>query len=334
MFIKILTFILTSVAIYFVIALVLIFSQSPSIPDTAGEGESNMLFEAAIDADYSDLPELVKFSARDRAKLGYRFYQSAAPANRMIILVHGSSWHGMQFHKMATAFSKAGLGHVILPDLRGHGPEAVTRGTIDHISQLEEDMADMIDHLKLAYGGDKEIVLGGHSSGGGFVVRFASGGYGEMADRIILLAPFLKYDAPTTKPDSGNWAFAALRRIIGLSMLNGAGIHALDHLPVIKFNMPKSILESDLGPTATVEYSHALNTGIAPRFDFTGDLSRIKQSVLLIVGSEDEAFYADQYEPLMSQYLAEGQYKVLDGVNHIGLVFDEVAIKTIAQWME
>jgi pimeloyl-ACP methyl ester carboxylesterase len=239
----------------------------------------------------------------------------------------------MQFHKMAKVFTEAGLGDVVVPDLRGHGPEAVTRGTINHITQLEEDTADLIGEIERKEGKEREIVLGGHSSGGGFVVRFASGEYGGLADRVILMAPFLRYDAPTTKPDSGNWAIASFRRIIGLSMLNLVGIHAFDYLPVIKFNMPKSIMESDLGPTATLQYSFSLNSGIAPRFDYTGDLSGIQQPVLLIVGSEDEAFYADQYEPLMSQFVKNGTYEVLDGVNHIGLVFDDGAIGKMTDWI-
>ena len=333
LFIGLLKFAVVSIAIYFAIALGLIASQSPSNVAFGESEEGDMAFGAATNADYSGLPELTKYEARDGAKLGYRFYPSVTPSSRIIVLVHGSSWHGMQFHEMASAFSNAGLGDVVVPDLRGHGPEAVTRGTIDHISQLEEDMADMIGQLQTDHGKDKKIVLGGHSSGGGFVVRFASGEYGDLADGLVLMAPFLKFDAPTTKPNSGNWAFASLRRIIGLSMLNGVGIHGLDYLPVIKFNMPKSILESELGPTATLEYSHALNTGIAPRFDYTGDLSRITQPVLLIVGSEDEAFYPNAYEPLMAPYVAKGEYRILPGENHIGLVFSDATIGEIAEWI-
>ncbi len=328
MFQKILIALAVFIAIYFVIA-----SQSLSSIAVSQTEEKGIDFGQAVDADYSGMPDLTKYMARDGAKLGYRFYASAASTDRVIILVHGSSWHGMQFHKMASDFARSGLGDVVLPDLRGHGPEAVTKGTINHISQLEEDMADLIETLKEVHGAKKEVVLGGYSSGGGFVVRFASGEYGSNADKLILLAPFLKHDAPTTRPNSGNWAYPAVRRIIGLSMLNGVGIHTLDFLPVMKFNMPKSILESELGDTATVEYSHALNAGFAPRGDYKKDLARLKQPLMLLVGSKDETFFAKEYEPLMSQFVKNGTYEILDGVDHIGLVFNDDAIGKMSNWI-
>lgn len=331
---KLSIFVLTSVGIYFIIALGLIVSQSPNDVAFNSVSDGDLQFDAAIDADYSGLPELTRYTVRDTAELGYRYYPSAAKTERIIILVHGSSWHGMQFHKMAKAFADKGLGDVVLPDLRGHGPDPVTRGDIAYIEQLEDDMADMIDHLHKTYGAEKEIVLGGHSSGGGFAIRFGSGEHGKLADQLILLAPFLRHDAPTTRANSGNWAHPAVRRIIGLSMLNGIGITGLNHLAIIKFNVSEEISAGNLSDTVTSEYSYALNTGFAPRSDYLSDLERLNQPVLLLVGSDDETFYANQYEPLMSQHVKIGEYKILENVDHIGLVFDDNAILEMAKWVE
>jgi len=322
-----------SVVIYFGGALLMIASQSPSDFVFEEQEAGSIEFSAALQADYSGIPDLTKFSARDGAQLGYRFYPSKSGSDRVIVLVHGSSWHGMQFHKMAKAFSDAGLGDVVLPDLRGHGPDAVTRGNIAHIGQLEEDMADLITHIKGRANQEKEVVLGGHSSGGGFVVRFASGEYGALADRLVLMAPYLQHDAPTTRPNSGNWAFPALRRIIGLSMLNNVGITALNHLPIIKFNMPASVRDNGMGHTATLEYSYALNTGFSPRRNYKGDLARIAQPLLLLVGSEDESFFAEKYEPLMSPHVKNGTYQIVPKLNHFGVVFADQAIEEIATWI-
>lgn len=333
MFSKIAIFAVTSIAIYFMIALGLIVSQSPSdfeFDDVTG----GIQFADAVEADYSDLPDPTRYSARDGATLNYRYYASDNPSNRIIVLVHGSSWHGMQFHKMAAALSKQGQGDVIVPDLRGHGAEPVTRGDINYIGQLEDDLADLIIHLEAIFGADRKVILAGHSSGGGLMVRFASGRHGDMADGVVLLAPFLQHDAPTTRPNSGNWAFPALRRIIGLSMLNNFGITSLNYLPIIKFNIAEEVLDGRFGNTVTQEYSYRLNTGFAPRRDYKRDLSYLKQPVLLLVGSDDESFYADQYEPLMAPLVEDGEYQMIPSVNHIGIVLDDRAIKALSAWIE
>ena len=68
------------------------------------------------------------------------------------------------------------------------------------------------------------LIVGGHSSGGGLAIRFAGSQYGHKANAYLLLAPFLKYNAPTTQSDSGGWAKPYTGRIIGLAMLNSIGI--------------------------------------------------------------------------------------------------------------
>lgn len=131
------------------------------------------------------MPEPTSFTARDGSELPYRLY--AGGPERLIVLVHGSGWHGMQFHTMASALAAQQIGTVVVPDLRGHGTEPERRGDIDYIGQLEDDLADLI----VAMGDFDEVVLGGHSSGGGLVVRFAGGEHGQLADRFMLMAPCL-----------------------------------------------------------------------------------------------------------------------------------------------
>lgn len=320
-----------SVAIYFAIALGLIASQSPrwSPPEKGGELD----FGDMLQTDLSDLPPFSHFTARDGIALPFRRYQSAGPTKRVLIIVHGSSWHGMQFHAMAKAIAGQGLANVVVPDMRGHGFEPSRRGDVDHIGQLEEDMADLIDHLR-AEQPNSEIVLGGHSSGGGFVVRFAGGAYGDKASAFILMAPFLKHDAPTTRANAGGWARPAIRRIIGLVMLNAVGIKVLNGLNVISFAVPRAVLDGPYGKSATTAYSYRLNQSFAPRRDYEGDLSAIRQPLLVLAGADDESFVAERYEPVISASTQTGTYHVLPGVNHLGLVNDEKAIGIIASWLK
>jgi non-heme chloroperoxidase len=326
--------VLISVVIFFGIATVLILSDRPSF--VASDKPGGMSFTSAFNADYSGLPAARSFKARDGNQLAYRLYappEGVDAANRLIILVHGSGWQGMQFHPMARFLVKQGLGTVVVPDMRGHGTKPTRRGDIDYIAQLEDDMADLIDRLSDAKK-DPQIVLGGHSSGGGFVLRFAGGRYGKKADAFILFAPFLKYNAPTTKENSGGWAQPATRRIIGLSMLNMIGISWFNYLPVISFAMPKAVMDGPYGHTATTIYTHRMNTGFGARADFEADLAAIHQPLLVIAGSADEAFHADKYKAVISAQTKTGTYHVLPKVTHLGVVTGPEVQPVLESWLK
>lgn len=315
--------------IYLLVASVLALTDSPVVPASERDG---IAFTSAIDADYSDLPDQLGFTARDGARLSYRLYGDPVSARRMLVLVHGSGWHGMQFHTMAAELAQNGETAVLVPDLRGHGANPVTRGDVDHIGQLEEDLADLIGEMG-AEGADTPLILAGHSSGGGLVVRFAGGPYGDMADGFVLIAPFLKYNAPTTRPNSGGWAFPATRRIIGLSMLNMAGITALNRLPVIAFAMPQSVLDGPYGDTVTTTYSYRLNTSFAPRSDYEADLRAMDRPLLVLAGEDDEAFDASAYEPVIAAQTPTGTYHVIPQAGHISILNDARTIVLMRSWL-
>jgi len=325
-----------AVVAYFGAALGLIASDRPDAsPAKAGAGFD---FGGARAANYKDLPARKTFTARDGTRLGYRIYESARPGDRaspmrLIILVHGSAWHGMQFHPMARHLAARGLGTVVAPDMRGHGPAPKRRGDVDRIGQLEDDMADLIAHLTKGRG-KPQIVLGGHSSGGGFVVRFAGGPYGRVPDAFILLAPFLKHDAPTTRKNASGWARPATRRIIGLAMLNMVGIKALNHLPAIGFAMPDAILKGPYGHTATTLYTFRMMAAFAPRPDYEADLRAIEKPLLVVAGSKDEAFRAERFEPVISQHTTTGTYRILPGVNHLGVVSGPEVLPVLTRWLK
>lgn len=330
MLFKLLAAALITMAIYPAIALALIATDSPHVPESARAGGVD--FAASIAADYSGMPPPSEYAARDGAALGYRLYGDPATAQRLIVLLHGSGWHGMQFHALARSLEQAGVGAIAVPDLRGHGPRPARRGDVDHIGQFEEDIADLVDHLK-ALAGPAPVVLGGHSSGGGLAVRFAGGTYGGKADAFVLIAPFLKYNAPTTKPNSGGWAYPATRRIVGLTMLNAVGVTALNHLPVIAFAMPQAVLDGPYGATATTRYSFRLNTSFAPRSDYRADLAAITRPLLVVAGDSDEAFDALRYEEVIAAETGTGTYRVLAGATHIGILTDLRLSDAVAGWI-
>ncbi|WP_028864043.1 alpha/beta hydrolase [Psychromonas aquimarina] len=320
-FLKILNFLLISVVIQFTIAaMLIIFGKGKKTrPEKGGLAFNELFF------DYTSLPKLHSFAARDGKNMSYRHYP--AQSDTVLILVHGSGWHSRYFLPLAEFISSEGLAEVYTPDLRGHGPMPERRGDVDYINQLEDDLADLIISIRQQRPGAK-LIIGGHSSGGGLVIRFAGSRYAQQADAYLLLAPFLKYNAPTMRPDSGGWAHAYTGRIAGLSMLNMMGIHYWDFLTAITFNMPEQARDG----TETLFYSHRLNTAYAPR-NYKKDLSAVTQPLLVVAGTEDDAFFAEQFEPVMSQYTAV-QVSLLPGVTHMGVVVGPEVQAAVKDWLQ
>ena len=321
-------FVAIGLVIQIAIALVLIASARPK--GAANSGEGGLSFASVLGGLLPDAPEPETYPARDGARLPFRSWPSR-PGAPLLILLHGSGWYGMQFHQLGRELAAAGAAHVVAPDLRGHGAHPARRGDVEYIGQLEDDVADLIAHLR-ANGHGGPVLIGGHSSGGGLAVRFAGGRHGALADGYLLLAPFLQHNAPTTRPNSGGWARPLTRRIIGLAMLNGLRITALNHLTAIEFAMPRSVLDGPLGHTATTAYSYRLNTSYAPR-NWKKDLTALKQPLLVIAGGEDGAFFAERYEAAMKPLTPQAQFLIVPGRDHLGIVDAQETVEAAQSWL-
>ncbi|MFK7835126.1 MAG: alpha/beta hydrolase [Sulfitobacter sp.] len=307
---KVMSFLLTTAVISLAIAVGLILSQRPGeLPP--GEG---LDFTQTLEGEQQEPMPLASVAMRDGYALQVRRYPGPDAGAPLLILVHGSGWHGLQFDPLARALSATA--DVVVPDLRGHGTAPGARGDISYIAQFEDDLADLIG-AEAAQG--QKVVLAGHSSGGGLVVRFAGGAHGQRMDAAVLMAPFLKHNAPMTRQNSGGWAYPLMRRIIGLSMLNSVGIKALNHLTIMQLRMPQVVIDGPLGDTATTQYSYRLNTGFAPRSNYLKDVAALPRFVV-VTGADDEAFNAALYQPTLSAVTDKGSYVPVDGVGHLDIV--------------
>jgi pimeloyl-ACP methyl ester carboxylesterase len=310
--------------IFLLIAGGLILSQRPKV---LPHFQNNLDFSGIPETRSVDVPDPKKLKMRDGYMLSVRIYGEAG-RGPLLILVHGSGWHGLQFDTLARALSDKA--YVVVPDLRGHGEAPERRGDVDHIGQYEEDLADLINGLRQ---NEEKVVVVGHSSGGGLVIRMAGGPYSDRIDRVVLLAPFLKYNAPTMRPNSGGWAHPLSRRLIGLSMLNTIGIRMFNNLQVIQFAMPQTVLDGPLGHTATTSYTYRLNTGFSPRTNYRTDISMLPP-FLFIVGRDDESFIAEEFEPVLSSASDQGSYHIVDGVGHLDIMNRPETIKLIRDFLQ
>ncbi|WP_281889039.1 alpha/beta hydrolase [Paenibacillus sp. YYML68] len=295
------------------------------MPLKGAEGRSESLQFSDIDADYTRLPTLSQYETRNHTRLPYRHYPSSA--NQVLIMIHGSSYHSSYLQPLASFAAQSGLATVYTPDLRGHGPLAEDRGDLDYMGQIEDDLYDFIDYVQAKHP-NQSIILGGHSSGGGTVLRLAGGERAHAAvDRYLLIAPYIHHNAPTYNENS-NWANVSVPRFVGLSMLNQLGIRHLNGQAVLSFNMPEPYRNG----TETLIYSYRMQVSMHPRDDYQADIRSLNGPVLVIAGGEDEAFLADQYERVFEiNPLVE--VSIVDGLSHFHPIHDERALKVIGDWL-
>ena len=253
----ILIFLGVSVIGFFALAVGLILSQRP-LAVLAGMPEDE--FQAAATATSGMAPVAVsKARLRDGLKIDVRQLSANGIDPPLVILLHGSGWYGQQFDAPLPALAKHA--DVIAPDLRGHGPQAKLRGDVAYIGQLEDDIADLID---LYARPEQKIVLAGHSSGVGLVIRFLAGAHGDRVSSAILLAPFLKYNAPTMRTNARGWSRLLVRRFIDLSLLNAVGVTVLNHLTVWQFAFPEFVLDTVHKVALSRAYTHRMNLSYEP----------------------------------------------------------------------
>ena len=283
----ILIFLGVSVIGFFALAVGLILSQRP-LAVLAGMPEDE--FQAAATATSDIAPVAVsKARLRDGLEIDVRQLSANGIDPPLLILLHGSGWYGQQFDALLPALAKHA--DVIAPDLRGHGPQAKLRGDVAYIGQLEDDIADMID---LYARPEQKIILAGHSSGGGLAIRFLAGVHGHRVTSAIFLAPFLKYNAPTMRPNAGGWSRPLVRRFIGLSLLNAVGVTVLNHLTVLQFAFPEFVLNTAHKVALTRSYTYRMNLSYEPRSDYLSDIAALPRFDL-IVGQDDKFFYCRRF---------------------------------------
>ena len=302
----------------------LIASPPPPIAEPKDVFDFTALAAARTDI---DLPSLRRFAARDGEQLAYRYYESAA--DRILIFVHGSSYHGAGYHALASAVSLAGAAKVVLPNLRGHYQSGRRRGDVDYIGQLEDDLADLIAFLRSEHR-DGPITLGGHSSGGGLAIRFAGGGQRADVASFLLLAPIIPRSPSVRGGMAGGWASLHWRRLYGLLALNTVGIHGFDGLSIVAFNKPAKYWDG----TETLAYSYRLNTSYHPRPNYAADITALGGNALVLVGANDQAIDPDALRAEIVKNDAAAEIVVLPDVNHFGIFSDQASLARIVDWLK
>jgi alpha-beta hydrolase superfamily lysophospholipase len=284
--------------------------------------ELRSVSETARAVDRSAMPGLDHSTARDGTLLSYRHYQARGPATgKIAVLMHGSSGSSVAVHALADALAGHGI-ETYAPDIRGHGSSG-TRGDIAYLGQLEDDLADLVAEIRKA-APNAPVTLLGHSAGGGFALRVASSPIKDQFARTVLLAPYLGYDAPTNREDSGGWASPDIPRILGLMVLRKLGITCCDALPALAFAVPP-----DSARILAATYSDRLMRNFATR-NYRSDFAAVTRPMTLIAGADDELMLSDKFADAAHAAAPQIDVKLIDGINHMQIVSAPKAVAAIA----
>lgn len=271
-------------------------------------------------------PSAQAMTARDGTGLSYRYYPGET-GRGIVVAVHGSSGTSSAMHGVAQALSQQGIG-VYAIDLRGHGRSKGPEGKLGDVAyrgQYEDDFADIAKFVGDRHAGERRLLLG-HSMGAAVVMRTASlPDRAKAYDAYLALSPFIAPGGPMDRPNQGGWTSVSVPRIVVLSILNGFGISALDHMPVLAMAVPPN---DDGRPRS---YSHALLASANLPRDWKPSVAAITAPTRILIGAKDELFVAQAYPTEIGSANSAIPVKLLPGVTHMSMVTDPRALEDITR---
>src|SRR5476651_2493306 len=287
--------------------------DSPGAVPTLAAGDS---LPGIANWNFAELPPVSKVMARDGAPLTYRLYPGRP--DRVIVLMHGSSGASISMHKSAQALQAAGA-TVYSISLRGHG------GT-SYQGQLDDDLVDFTKALKLAETHAHRTLIG-FSASGGLVLRTASGPNRQSFDDYIAISPYIARESPTSRPSAGGWVSVAVPRVVALSLLDAVGLPWFQGLPIVRF-----ATEAKPSDSRTPVYSYRLQTGMQLGRDWRARIASIDRPMVVVAGSEDALFVADQFAPLLAPLNPAIKVSVIPGIGHLDMTTDPRGTEAVTKF--
>ncbi len=263
---------------------------------------------------------LVKKRASDGVEISIRIYEPSTPSatpTSLLFYHGGGAYSGGGYQHLAKGLSEQYGITVYLPDIRGHGLSGGARGDAPSKEQVWRDIDTALDFVANRQEAGK-IYLGGHSSGGGLVVNYATEKNNPKVDTLdgyVLVAPELGYLSGTARPDRNDFA-----KVNILAFIANGIFGVLGHNKAVQFAYPDELLEADKGLVSfnTVNMANAI-TPEAPKEQLESMTAEGAKPVGLWVGADDELFAAEKvadFVPTSSQNVGE----VLPGKNHLGIL--------------
>jgi pimeloyl-ACP methyl ester carboxylesterase len=313
---------------YLIVSFSLIFwpTELPFIPINYNVNKTNQSAPLALYGEHMTI------LARDGESLYLR--KIGRDSQRVIVFLHGIASTHETLLNTAKQLHEATGAQILLPDLRGHGFSQGENYDVAYIGQYEDDLEDILLHLKSkasasSIGAYSRIIIGGHSMGGGITMRYALKDNKPEVDGYLLFAPNFG-EGPTQREVSGDAAqdspiYFNTPRMIGLLMLNTIGINHFDSLSIMYFNFAPHMMA----------YSYSSIMSAQPIRPQTTDqaLLNITQPLIAIIGQEDEVFLASAYPSFVSENSVLGSTELIEDADHMGILSNPKAIEKASAWI-
>ena len=259
-------------------------------------------------------------SASDGVKLAYYNFIHGKSSSILLFLHGGGAYSGGGYAAFASNLSNNYNTGVVLMDIRGHGNSGGERGHSPSKEQCWDDVGKMARELKSKYG-NIPLFIGGHSSGGGLVLNYASWDTDTPADGYIFISPQLGYKSGIQKQtDREKFTKVNLPAFI----INGiSGGKLLGSFKAVRFNYPREVLAAN--PLFITSITVNMANAMTP-YDPAGEFRRINRPYGLFIGECDELFEPSKvldYFDLSADSIKKRSVKrIITGANHLSILLN------------
>ena len=259
------------------------------------------------------------FKASDNATLAYFDYKPEKASNQTLIFIHGGgACSSLGYQYLAESLSLKYYIRVILLDMRGHGFSGGIRGDAPSKEQVWQDISGLIKEVRID--GTEHIFLGGHSSGGGLVLNYASWDKHEEVSGYVFVSPKLGYKSNTDRHSFLNDPFAKAH--IPTLLVNKITSEAINsHAIAVEMNYSKELLTAE--PLLVNKYTCAVVNAVTPT-NPEKQFKLIHKPYYLIVGANDELLLPEntiRYSSFSSQdIINKSKAEIIANQTHLGIL--------------
>jgi acylglycerol lipase len=297
-------------------------------PTRFGPSTISDISTSAIPKKTIDTSHVQYLAATDGVRLAYRAYVPANPV-AIVIFYHGSGANsGAGYPPIGEALSEHYNIATYLPDIRGHGLSGGNRGDTPSVQQIYTDATSLIQNAKKQYP-TTPVFLGGHSSGAGLVIRYASSPNHQGVAGYLLVSPDLGPKSDTLKM-AGPSSFVSvnIKPFVVNSITRGL---LMAHTDALRFNYSQEVMQSGAGLIQynTVDMALALNPQKPGR-----EIAAIDSPFGLWIGSDDEVMYPDRivaFAQRATGVISKSHVEIVPNETHLSIL-NMIAAK-IGPWV-
>lgn len=248
------------------------------------------------------------------AKDGTRIYFKDWGSGRPIVFSHGWPLNADAWDAQMLFLAQRGY-RVIAHDRRGHGRSEQSRAGND-LNTYADDLAQLIDSLKL-----KDVMLVGHSTGGGEVVRYIGRHGDRRLSKLVLIGSITPTLMKSAKNPNGIpiSAFNDVRTAVAAD--RSQFLKDLS-IPFFGYNKPDAKVSEGVreefwrqGMQASILGSHDC-IGAQSETDMTEDLKKIDVPTLILHGEQDQLVPIADTAMLTAKIIKRSTLSVYPGAPH------------------